>query len=142
MNEQIEETKTKQQKQHQHINEPTSIKDQLLTSCSSLIQQMNPIKQISMYFCALHPYSHDFTKQLIVHHFCSHRSEQFHQCVIYDSNETNAKLIGIEYIVTKELFHTFDQDEKKYWHSHQYEVKVNKEIRNNKNKYSNEIKYI
>lgn len=46
-----------------------------------------------------------------------------HQCVIYDSDKPNARLIGIEYIVTEKLFKTLPEEEKKYWHSHIHEVK-------------------
>jgi hypothetical protein len=44
------------------------------------------------------------------------------QCVIYDSDELNARIIGIEYIVPESVFKTFDVQEKRYWHSHKYEV--------------------
>ena len=37
------------------------------------------------------------------HHFCTHISKDFHQCVIYDSDKSDAKLIGIEYIVTEKV---------------------------------------
>ena len=55
-------------------------------------------------------------------HFCTHLNEDFHQCVIYDANRPDAKLIGIEYIVSRKLFATLPDDEKKLWHSHDYEV--------------------
>ncbi|TFY74614.1 hypothetical protein EWM64_g9400 [Hericium alpestre] len=70
-----------------------------------------------------------------------HVSADFHQCVIYDSDDPNAKLIGIEYIASEkvdshliwfviirvdfqsQLFDSLPEDEKKYWHSHKYETK-------------------
>merc|ERR1711879_66825 len=48
---------------------------------------------------------------------------QVHQCLIFDSNEENARLIGVEYVVSERLFKTLPEDEKKLWHSHHYEVK-------------------
>src|SRR5699024_2392330 len=42
---------------------------------------------------------------------------------IFDSNEPDARLIGIEYIISEERFKTLDDDEKQLWHSHHYEVK-------------------
>lgn len=60
--------------------------------------------------------------RVIAHHFCSHVSEEMHQCVIYDSNKPDAKLIGIEYLVSERIFNTLDSDEKRYWHSHKFEV--------------------
>lgn len=35
-------------------------------------------------------------QQVEANHFCTHLTEDFHQCVIYDSDQKNAKLIGIE----------------------------------------------
>ncbi|CAL1704491.1 unnamed protein product [Somion occarium] len=56
------------------------------------------------------------------HHYCTHRSHDFHQCIIYDSDEPGARLIGIEYIVSEKIFNELSQEEKKYWHSHKYEI--------------------
>jgi len=44
------------------------------------------------------------------------------QCVIYDSDKPNARLIGLEYIISSELFEGLPEEEKIYWHSHKYEV--------------------
>ncbi|KDQ60748.1 hypothetical protein JAAARDRAFT_31721 [Jaapia argillacea MUCL 33604] len=64
----------------------------------------------------------DRTRHVEAHHYCTHLSEDLHQCVIYDSDEPNARLIGIEYILTEKIFKTLPDDEKKYWHSHKFEV--------------------
>jgi hypothetical protein len=66
-------------------------------------------------------YSHDRTRHVESHHFCKHRSPDFHQwlgsayhasdviltlvsdSIIYDSDEPNARLIGIEYIVSEKV---------------------------------------
>lgn len=50
-------------------------------------------------------------------------NEDVNQCVIYDSDETNARLIGIEYIITEKIYKKLPEEEKKYWHSHIHEVK-------------------
>ena len=39
-----------------------------------------------------------------------------------DSDKSNARLIGIEYIISRRLFEGLPADEKKYWHSHSHEV--------------------
>lgn len=80
----------------------------------------------------------DRTRHLEAHHYCTHLTHEFHQCIIYDSDQPNAKLIGIEYIVsekvstvqladaradrTKQIFDSLPAEEKRYWHSHKYEV--------------------
>ncbi|KAG2387998.1 hypothetical protein C9374_000848 [Naegleria lovaniensis] len=57
------------------------------------------------------------------HHYCSHPNEQICQCVIYDNDTKDARLIGIEYIISEELYNKLDPEEQKLWHSHVYEVK-------------------
>jgi Protein of unknown function (DUF1264) len=39
-----------------------------------------------------------------------------------DSDKSNARLIGIEYIISRRLFEGLPADEKKFWHSHEHEV--------------------
>jgi Protein of unknown function (DUF1264) len=45
----------------------------------------------------------DLTRQVEAHHFCTHLTPDFHQCIIYDSDAPDAKLIGIEYIVSEKV---------------------------------------
>lgn len=63
------------------------------------------------------------TRQVEAHHFCSHVNEEMRQCLIYDGPDANARLIGLEYIVTEKLFMTLPDEEKKLWHTHEWEVK-------------------
>ena len=41
---------------------------------------------------------------------------------MYDSNEENARLIGIEYMIPRETYLSLDPEEQKLWHSHEFEV--------------------
>ncbi|KAI0721024.1 hypothetical protein C8T65DRAFT_631967 [Cerioporus squamosus] len=86
------------------------------------IMSFKPINQIHQHLCAFHVYSSDHSRHVEAHHFCKHLSKDFHQCVIYDSDDPNAKLIGIEYIVSEKIFKSLPPEEKKFWHSHKYEV--------------------
>lgn len=45
------------------------------------------------------------------------------QCLIYDTPEPNARLIGVEYMISGTLYKTLDAEERKLWHSHVFEVK-------------------
>ena len=45
------------------------------------------------------------------------------QCLIYDSPTPNARLIGVEYMISATLYKTLDAEERKLWHSHVFEVK-------------------
>ena len=44
------------------------------------------------------------------------------QCVLYDGTGPDAKLIGIEYLVSDALYRKMPPEEKLYWHDHKYEV--------------------
>ena len=82
-----------------------------------------PLKGIHAYVCGLHFYNGDLNRQVVAHHFCGSPAEGVMQCVIYDANRKDARLIGIEYLVSAQVFKTLPPEEKKLWHSHAYEVK-------------------
>jgi hypothetical protein len=54
--------------------------------------------------CRFHFYAHDMTRQVEARHFCGHQNEEMRQCLIYNSPEPDARLIGVEYIISEHLF--------------------------------------
>ncbi|KAL8104577.1 oil body-associated protein 1B-like [Apium graveolens] len=95
----------------------------LVETATAAIQGFGPINKIHQHLCAFHFYGHDMTRQVEAHHFCAHQNDEMRQCLIYDSPEKDARLIGLEYIVSENLFMTLPDEEKRMWHSHEYEVK-------------------
>lgn len=63
------------------------------------------------------------TAQVEAHHYCAHQNEEMRQCLIYDKPGSDGRLIGLEYILSENLFMTLPDEEKKLWHTHLYEVK-------------------
>ncbi|XP_020975912.1 oil body-associated protein 1A [Arachis ipaensis] len=98
--------------------EPTGSGTSLLETATAAIQAFAPVNKIHQHLCAFHFYSHDMTRQVEAHHLCGHQNEEMRQCLIYDSPEANARLIGLEYIVSENLFMTLPDEEKRLWHSH------------------------
>lgn len=86
-------------------------------------EDLSPLGAIHAHVCGIHFYSGDMKRQLIAQHYCAHLNDEVLQCVLYDSEKKNARLIGIEYIVSARIFASLPADEKKFWHSHNYEVK-------------------
>ncbi len=86
------------------------------------IHREGPLGAIHAHVCGFHFYSGDLKRALRVEHYCSHLNADVFQCVIYDSAERNARLIGVEYIISEALFNQLPAEEKKLWHSHRYEV--------------------
>ncbi|MFJ4626816.1 OBAP family protein [Streptomyces sp. NPDC088847] len=78
---------------------------------------------MSTYLNGFHMYADDMGRQVEATHFCIHLRHDLHQCVIFDRNAPDARLIGIEYIISEERFRALPVDEKRLWHSHHYEVK-------------------
>eukprot|EP00198_Chlamydomonas_reinhardtii_P006322 XP_001695658.1 predicted protein [Chlamydomonas reinhardtii] len=89
----------------------------------SLLQGRGPVNKIHQHVDAFHMYSHDATRPVRAHHYCAHRSDEMRQCILYDSADPGARLIGIEYIISRRLFESLPLEERKFWHSHVYEVK-------------------
>lgn len=89
---------------------------------ASMLQSFHPLKSIHQHLASIHYYVGAPDRQVVSHHFCSHLTEDVRQCLIYDGNYADSKLIGVEYIISGAQFQALPEDEKPYWHSHQYEV--------------------
>ncbi|KAI0128744.1 hypothetical protein BJ170DRAFT_682528 [Xylariales sp. AK1849] len=98
-------------------------KDKVLETGAGLIQNFEPTKQICAHLNAFHTYADEPGRFVEANHYCSHLTSDVRQCILYDSPSPNAKLIGIEYMVTPQLYSTLDAEERKLWHSHVFEVK-------------------
>jgi hypothetical protein len=87
------------------------------------LQNKAPIEAINAYLDGFHFYNGRQNAQMEAHHYCSILNEDVIQCVIYDGNVKDAKIMGVEYIVSEKLFATLPPEEKALWHSHVHEVK-------------------
>jgi hypothetical protein len=83
---------------------------------------MAPVQSLHAHFCGIHIAKNNPKFQLVAQHYCMSRSEEMHQCLLYDSCEKNAKLLGVEYIISDRMFRELPDAEQKYWHPHTYEV--------------------
>lgn len=81
------------------------------------------VGEYGLHVCAFHVGKDDPSLQVESHHYCTPLRDGVFQCVIYDSDRGNAKLIGVEYIVSEEIFKTLPAEEKKLWHAHEYEIR-------------------
>lgn len=100
-----------------------SLKHRVLDFAASTMQRKFPVEAMSTYLNGIHFYADDMGRQVEACHFCIHLQHDLHQCVIFDSNKPDARLIGIEYIISADRFARLPEAEKLLWHSHNYEVK-------------------
>ncbi|KAL0061767.1 hypothetical protein AAF712_011370 [Marasmius tenuissimus] len=129
------------------LGEPLTATSKVLETGASATQDFRPVQNICAHLNAFHVYANDTSRFIETNHYCSHLNEgQFlcssfeydcryaifmirscrvdvRQCILYDGPGPNARLIGIEYMITPKLYATLPQEERRYWHSHVFEVK-------------------
>jgi hypothetical protein len=113
--------------QDTHKSEPPpgeakSAKTHLLETGAEVLQGDGPLNAIHAHLCGFHFYNGNMARQVMAIHYCAGMNNEVKQCIIYDSDKKDARLIGVEYIISEKLFNTLPEDEKKLWHSHRYEV--------------------
>ncbi|EPF65653.1 OBAP family protein [Pseudomonas syringae] len=102
---------------------PTTALTTTLDAGAGVLQSRPPIAALNAYLDGFHFYNGQMNTQMEAHHYCSILNEEVIQCVIYDGNMEDAKLMGVEYIISERLFATLPTAEKALWHSHVHEVK-------------------
>jgi hypothetical protein len=105
------------------LGDEKTTKSKLLETGADLLQNKSPLRKINTYLDGFHFYNGNMNAQMEAHHYVSQLNEDVHQAIIYDGNGEDAKIMGVEYIISERLFKTLDAEEKKLWHSHHYEVK-------------------
>ncbi|XP_059624045.1 oil body-associated protein 2A-like [Cornus florida] len=101
---------------------PMTVSQQMLDKGAQMMQSLKPVRQMKQHVCTFALYSHDMTRQIETHHYVTRLNQDFLQCAVYDSDDSNAHLIGVEYIVSDRVFETLPPEEQKLWHSHAYEI--------------------
>lgn len=102
---------------------PKDAQTKTLEAGAAMLRDKTPVSKINVYLDGFHFRSGDLHHQMEAHHYCAKVNEDLTQCALFDGNADNARLIGIEYIVSGKLFNSLPPDEKKLWHSHGFEVK-------------------
>lgn len=89
---------------------------------AALLQRKSPLHGFNTYVVGFHPMKDDPKKQMVAHHYCRIVNEDFMQCILFDGSGPDAKLTGVEYILSEKLFESLPEDERPYWHPHNYEI--------------------
>lgn len=94
----------------------------VLEAGARALQSASPAAALDLHLTGLHPMRDDPGHQLVAHHFCHQVNEDFAQCALFDGDGADARLNGIEYIVSARLFESLPAAERRYWHPHNYEI--------------------
>ncbi|KAF2259295.1 DUF1264-domain-containing protein [Lojkania enalia] len=104
--------------------QPESTTNKVLETGASVVQNFAPVQRICAHLNAFHAYADEPNRPAVeANHYCSHLNDEVRQCILYDSPEQPARIIGIEYMITPRLYETLDAEEQIFWHSHVFEVK-------------------
>lgn len=93
-----------------------------LETAAGVVQRNAPAEQLKIYLSGLHVMKNNIHHQMDAHHFCRQVNEELAQCAIFDGSDRDANLVGIEYIISEKLFESLTDQEKGYWHPHNYEI--------------------
>jgi Protein of unknown function (DUF1264) len=85
-----------------------------------------PMGKPHLHFCGIHMAKSNPKLQFVTQHYCAAhtggKDGDVFQCTLFDGTGANAKLIGVEYLISDEAYRKLSDEEKKYWHAHTYEV--------------------
>jgi len=81
-----------------------------------------PLAQLGLYLDGFHRRDGHPDDQMRAIHYCAQRTADLIQCALFDGTGADAKLIGIEYVVTESALARLPEHERALWHSHAYEV--------------------
>lgn len=101
---------------------PAAASTRALDAGAALLQRRPPVDALNAYLDGFHFVAGRLGEQMPAHHFCATLDEDFTQCVIFDGHEADARLVGIEYVLSARRFAELPQAEKALWHSHVHEV--------------------
>ncbi|GAB2511275.1 OBAP family protein [Paramicrobacterium agarici] len=94
----------------------------ILETGATALQSSTPLHGFDVYVVGFHPAKSDPHMQMEAHHYCRVVNDDLLQCTIFDGNTRDANLIGVEYIVSEKLFDTLPEEERGFWHPHNFEV--------------------
>jgi hypothetical protein len=87
-----------------------------------LLQSTTPMNGFDVYVVGFHCPKGVPGEQMEAHHYCRVVNDDLLQCVLFDGNTRDANLIGVEYIVSEGLYGELPEEERGFWHPHNFEV--------------------
>jgi hypothetical protein len=101
---------------------PETTKTATLETAANMLQSKGPVSKISLYLDGFHAAKGYPQMQMEAHHYCNQMNEDFAQCVLFDGNTDDARMMGIEYILSEKIYNSLPKEEKAYWHPHNFEI--------------------
>lgn len=83
-----------------------------------------PSDAFGMHICAFHIAKDDPKVVVETQHYCTALRDNLFQCLLFETvpEGKKPKLLGVEYVISDELYQKLSSEEKRLWHPHDYEV--------------------
>ncbi|MES2918697.1 MAG: OBAP family protein [Pseudomonadota bacterium] len=94
----------------------------MLEAGARALQTGAPTSRLDLHLTGIHPLKGMAGHQMVAHHYCEQVNEDFAQCALFDDDGEQARLNGIEYIISARVFESLPAEERAYWHPHNYEI--------------------
>lgn len=102
--------------------EPKAAATTALQAGARVLQPMGPAGKLDIHLVGFHPMKDAPQQQMEAHHYCHQLNEDLAQCALFDSDAEDARLVGIEYIISERLFAQLPPQEHALWHPHNGEI--------------------
>lgn len=99
-----------------------SVRTEMLEAGARALQTGAPTSRLDLHLTGIHPLKGMAGHQMVAHHYCEQVNEDFAQCALFDDDGEQARLNGIEYIISARVFESLPAEERAYWHPHNYEI--------------------
>lgn len=86
------------------------------------VQDMDPVRDFDAHLSGFHFVNGDPGRQVESHYYVQQVNADFAQALIYDGDGDDAKVVGVEYMISDRLFRSLPAEEQRMWHSHGFEV--------------------
>ncbi len=73
-------------------------------------------------FAGVHLQKDQPSNAQVAYHYCKPLNDDVNQCLLYDGTGPDARLIGVEYLVSDAVYRSMPEEERGYWHDHKHEV--------------------
>lgn len=106
----------------QTAGDDKSATSRALEAGARLLQGNAPAAALDVHLSGFHPLKDEPGQQMHAHHFCRQLNEDLMQCALFDGSGADARLTGLEYVVSERLFASLPAGERRYWHPHNGEI--------------------
>jgi hypothetical protein len=93
-----------------------------LDVATRILQDVPALRAFSFEVDGFHALKDNPSKQRDARLVCHALDDDLTQCVIFDGDDEDARLVGVEYVISARAFHKLTPTEQALWHPHNYEV--------------------